>query len=171
MTRFSLILASTLLLSTAAFAQDAEMKKPLEAKALLQNAQSESVGLVDFHQGANGVLATITANSLTTGWHAIHIHEKGDCSGEGFKVSGGHANSHGASHGFMEGANWHEGDIPNIWVNADGTSRSQAFLSQLKLTDIMDKDGAAVIIHEGKDDYKSQPSGAAGDRVACGVIK
>lgn len=142
-----------------------------EALAVIHDAQSHKTGLVEFSEGHHGLLATIEMHGLTPGWHAIHVHATGDCSGEGFTSTGGHAttDSHGG-HGFMDHTGLHAGDMPNIWAHADGRARAQTFLHDVTLGELMDADGAAVIVHADADDYSSQPSGSAGKRVACGVI-
>ncbi len=140
------------------------------AIAVLKDKNSNSIGIVEFEQSAQGVLANFEINGIKKGWHAIHVHEKDDCSGDGFKTAGGHANAHHASHGFMKDAAHHVGDMPNLWAHKDGSVRAQAFLSGVKISDWLDADGAAVILHEADDDYASQPSGAAGPRIACGSV-
>ena len=144
--------------------------KEFAAKAMLHNSAQKPIGHVNLEQGANGVLVSIVAQNIGEGWHAFHIHETGDCSGEGFKSAGGHAHGAHKHHGFVEGKGMHLGDMPNIWAHKDGTAKAQAFLQDVTLADLIDEDGSAVIVHAAKDDYKSQPSGAAGARIACGVI-
>lgn len=141
-----------------------------DAVALLKDANQKTLGLVEFEEGKNGVLATIEIQNISPGWHAIHVHETNDCGGEGFKTAGGHANAHHHSHGLMGGKGLHAGDMPNIWVHRDGTARAQAFMHHVSLHDLIDADGAAVIVHAGQDDYSSQPSGNAGPRIACGGL-
>ncbi len=166
-----LLFTAILGFSVQACAHENHQNSADTAKAILKNADYKAIGHVKFEQGSNGVLVGISAQNISEGWHAIHVHEIGDCSGEGFKSTGGHAaGAHSHHHGFMEGKGLHAGDMPNIWAHADGSSKAQAFLHDVKLTDLLDEDGAAVIIHENADDYASQPSGAAGARIACGVI-
>ena len=104
------------------------------------------------------------------GNHAIHIHETGKCDGPDFKSAGGHFAA-GKQHGILDAAGPHPGDLPNFTVGADGTARIEVFMSGFTLADVLDDDGSAVVIHSGTDDYKSQPAGDAGDRIACGVIE
>jgi Cu-Zn family superoxide dismutase len=115
----------------------------------------------------------VEATGLTPGWHAIHVHEKGDCSSKDFNSAGAHANPQQHAHGALDKEGMHAGDMPNVWAHADGVSKSQFFLHGVRLkgdAGLLDEDGAAVVIHASADDHSSQPSGAAGDRVACGVI-
>lgn len=158
-------LLSLLLVGLLSFSAQAE-----DALAVLKDKNNNSIGLIKFEEGPNGVLVNFEINGISPGWHAIHVHETNDCSGEGFKTAGGHANAHGASHGFMQGKALHAGDMPNLWAHKDGSVRAQAFLAGVKIADWLDDDGAAVILHESEDDYSSQPSGAAGARIACGSV-
>ena len=138
----------------------------------MQNRYGKAVGTVDFTQSPNGVLANINLHHLPEGWHAIHIHGKGDCSAVDFTSAEGHAAGHHAKgHGFMVAGKAHAGDMPNIWVNEDDHAKVQYFLPKLQLSELLDADGAAVIVHADADDYTSQPSGAAGARIACGVLR
>ena len=149
------------------------------ATAHVQNHSGEAMGVVTLKESQQGIMATIMLSGLTPGnrWHAMHIHAVDDCSGEGFKTAGGHATLHSEaaphshSHGFIEGSTMHLGDMPNIWVHHDGTANAQAFLHQARLEDVLDEDGAAIILHAGQDDYVSQPSGAAGPRIGCGSLR
>lgn len=167
----ALIMASVISLTFQANAHESHSKNAAHtAKAIVENNNKNPIGHVTLEQGSNGVLASIVVKNISEGWHAIHVHETADCSGEGFKTAGGHAKGAHKHHGFAEGEGMHAGDMPNIWAHKDGTAKAQAFLYGVKLTDLLDEDGAAVIIHAAKDDYKSQPSGAAGPRIACGVL-
>lgn len=158
----------TLLVAVLAYAPMAQAE---DAVAVLESAAGNAVGLVEFEDSTNGLLVDIELNDISAGWHAIHVHEQADCSGDGFKTAGGHAAGHKShGHGFMHGKGMHAGDMPNIWVHRDGTAKAQAFLYGVTLSELLDADGAAVILHENADDYASQPSGAAGPRIACGKV-
>ena len=101
---------------------------------------------------------------------AVHLHETGDCSGDGFKSAGGHI-AGDREHGVLTAGGPHPGDMPNVTVGSDGTVEQEVFLPFLNVEEhLMDDDGAAFVIHGGQDDYSSQPSGDAGDRIACGVF-
>lgn len=155
------------LLPLAAWAETPDMP---QARADLKNAEGQGAGTVTLTEGPNGLLADIALNGIAAGWHAVHIHETGDCGADGFTSAGGHA-SHGEAHGFMVENGMHPGDMPNLWAHADGTVQAQYFLPGLKLAQLLDADGAAVIVHADSDDYRGQPSGNAGERIACGVLK
>lgn len=104
--------------------------------------------------------------------HAIHIHEKGDCSAADGTSAGGHFNPTGAAHGKVGSGSHHGGDMDNIVANADGVATVDVHAEGVVLGGGAANDalGRAVIVHAAADDYASQPAGNAGARVACGVI-
>lgn len=104
--------------------------------------------------------------------HAIHVHEKGDCSAADASSAGGHFNPTGSAHGRAGTPTHHAGDMDNIVANAEGVADINIHLSGVTLGGGAANDiaGRAVIVHAAPDDYTSQPSGNAGARVACGVI-
>jgi superoxide dismutase, Cu-Zn family len=145
------------------------------ATAALKNAQGQPAGTATFTQSGGFVQMKLKATGLTPGKHGIHVHETGKCEGPDFKSAGGHFNPHGRQHGALNDAGTHAGDLPNLSVGADGTATLQATLHGVTLergaaNSLLDKDGAALVIHAREDDQKSDPAGNSGDRVACGVI-
>ncbi|XDA98817.1 superoxide dismutase family protein [Sulfitobacter sp. LCG007] len=142
-----------------------------EASSSITGQDGTDFGMVTAADTASGmVLVTLDLQGLPEGTHAIHIHETGDCSGD-FSGAGGHL-AGGAAHGVMDADGPHPGDMPNLVVGPDGAWKGEVFLAELSVEDMMmDADGSALIIHEGADDYTSQPSGSAGDRLACGVFE
>jgi len=146
----------------------------LRAAAQLNNQDGENVGSIVLTQTPNGVLITATFANLPEGEHAFHIHEKGECA-SGFSSAGGHFAPQNASHGFYDTEGPHAGDMPNIFVGVDGALKLETLNARIALdkksaATLFDDDGAAFIIHRGIDDYRSEPAGAAGERIACGVI-
>lgn len=105
--------------------------------------------------------------------HAIHVHEKGDCSAADASSAGGHFNPTDMKHGKLGTPSHHAGDMNNIVANAAGVATVDLHASGPVLGGDAANDaiGKAVIVHGGADDYTSQPSGAAGPRIACGVIQ
>ncbi|MCE7032269.1 superoxide dismutase family protein [Lysobacter sp. GX 14042] len=105
--------------------------------------------------------------------HAIHIHEKGDCSAADASSAGGHFNPHSNPHGRAGRGAHHGGDMDNIVADANGVARVDVHAMGVVLGGGAPNDalGKAVIVHGGADDYTSQPTGDAGNRVACGIIK
>lgn len=146
------------------------------ASATLKNTKGETIGSADIAKTESGViLIKIEARGIPEGVHGVHVHETGDCSGEGFKLAGGHLGN-GADHGVGTSGGPHPGDLPNAHVGADGILKVEYFTKELMLEEfglgpLYDEDGSAIVIHAGADDYLSQPSGDAGDRIACGVIE
>lgn len=143
------------------------------AATLIGIAGSE-IGQVTLRDGNSGVLLRIEATGLTPGWHGLHLHEKGDCSdpAAGFQASGAHqGHGHGALHGLLNPSGPEDGDLPNLYAAADGTAKAEIFIAGVKLVDLVDGEGTAILVHAGEDDHHSQPIGGAGDRVACGAIE
>jgi Cu-Zn family superoxide dismutase len=107
------------------------------------------------------------------GPHAVHIHETGDCSAEDGSSAGGHWNPTGEEHGKWGEHPFHLGDIGNIEVGEDGTGSITLSTDLWSIGDSSDHDvvGKSIVVHAGADDFKSQPSGAAGERIGCGVIE
>ena len=142
------------------------------ATASLKPTQGNSAtAVVNFQQMKSGVLVTTDAQGLTPGPHGFHIHEKGDCSAPDGTSAGGHFNPTGQPHGDPVKGEHHAGDIPMLEADASGKAHLETRLEGLAIgagtTDIV---GRAVIIHAAPDDYRTQPTGNSGARVACGVI-
>ncbi len=140
------------------------------ASATLQS-NSGVVGTVQFAPEGESVRVTVELSGLEPGPHGFHIHEAGDCSAEDFTSAGGHFNPHEHQHGAPSDAQRHAGDFGNVEASAEGVVSVE-----LEMDVVLDPGaadsviGKAVIVHAQADDLKSQPSGAAGPRVACGVI-
>jgi len=128
-------------------------------------------GTVEFKEVDDGVEITANLEGLKKGSHGFHIHEKGDCSAPDAKSAGGHFNPSGHKHGAPEASEHHEGDLGNITAGKDGKATTTLTVKGITLKDgdtsIV---GKGFIIHDKADDLKTQPTGNAGDRVACGVI-
>ncbi|MCW5736562.1 MAG: superoxide dismutase family protein [Enhydrobacter sp.] len=144
------------------------------AKAPLKDAAGKEVGTVDLVQTPNGVLLKMSLKSIPPGEHAFHIHAVGKCEPP-FTTAGGHFNPAGKKHGMEAADGPHAGDMPNLHVPASGQLVIEVANQTISLvkgqpTSVFDADGSAIVIHAGPDDYKSDPAGNAGDRIACGVI-
>lgn len=147
------------------------------AKAAVVNLASASGSLVSGRLSVvpmnDGVHLTGEVGGLSPGsTHAIHIHEKGDCSAADASSAGGHFNPAGAPHGKVGSGAHHGGDMDNIVANAEGVAKVDVHASGVTLggAAVNDVAGKAVIVHAAADDYRTQPTGNAGGRVACGVI-
>lgn len=146
----------------------------MNARASMIDGTGAEIGNANMIAGPNGILLRITLNegALTPGWHGLHLHQVGDCSDIGtFKASGGHVGMIEGGHGLLNPAGPEGGDIPNIWVSADGSAGYEVFTGLTTGASLMDEDGSAIIIHENEDDHLTQPIGGAGARVACGVVR
>ena len=148
-----------------------EMTITLEPKS-----DSNVSGTVTFTQVGSMVTMTANMTGLTEGTHAIHIHEKADCSSADGKSTGGHWNPTAQPHGkWGDDTGYHKGDIGNFEVGSDGIGSITMTTDEWCIgcgNDSMDILGKAIIVHQGTDDFVSQPSGAAGARVSCaGIIE
>lgn len=145
------------------------------AEADLIDPAGAIIGRVDFEQTPSGVLIYVAAAGLPPGPHGIHLHAVGACAPD-FKAAGGHINPHGKAHGLRHPDGPDAGDLPNLYVAADGTAMAEFFTTSVSLAGagdlpaLLDADGSAVIIHELPDDHRTQPIGGAGGRIACGII-
>ncbi len=130
-------------------------------------------GSVTFSETDGVVTMTAEISGVAQGNHAIHIHETGDCSAADGTSAGGHWNPTGVDHGVWGTDPFHRGDIGNIEVSASGSgsiSRQTDLWCVGCSDDSKNVVGKAIIVHAGPDDFSSQPSGAAGSRIGCGVI-
>jgi Cu-Zn family superoxide dismutase len=147
------------------------------ATASLIDRDGQQVGTVQLIQTPNdAVLVRLDVEGLEQGAHGFHIHETGQCTTPDFSSAGGHFAPHGRSHGIMHPDGEHGGDMLNIHVPESGAVKTERLARHVSLVPgtagyLLDVDGSAIMIHGGADDYESQPSGAAGPRVACGVIR
>lgn len=144
---------------------------PDKAVAVLHPTQGNSAtGVVTFTQVAAGVHITAQIEGLTPGKHGFHIHQFGDCSGADGKTAGGHFNPKGHPHGAPAVAKRHVGDLGNVEADDKGMAKVDHVDTHARFTGPASILGRGVIVHAKADDLKSQPTGAAGSRVACGVI-
>jgi Cu-Zn family superoxide dismutase len=139
---------------------------------LAPKSGSKVTGTVLFNHTKNGVQVIASVTGGTAGRHGIHIHEKGDCSAADASSAGGHFNPTGAPHSGPTASARHVGDLGNITIKKDGVGYLTLDLPPVNgFTDWNQIIGKAVVVHAKVDDEKSQPAGAAGDRIACGVIQ
>jgi Cu-Zn family superoxide dismutase len=170
MNKFTLL--GVALVATLCFSACESVEK--KAEVIIQAKSDSSIsGTVTFVEKNGVVTLTADIKGLSGDSHAIHIHEKGDCSANDGTSAGGHWNPTGENHGKWKEGEFHSGDIGNLTVNDNGEGKIT------KATDLWcigcdDKNknilGKAIIIHKGVDDFTSQPSGAAGARIGCGEI-
>lgn len=144
------------------------------AHANIVDAQGNKIGTAEFHSSGNGVRIDVNVSQLPPGTHGIHIHNVGKCEGPAFTSAGPHLNPESKHHGKDNPEGPHAGDLLNITVKSDGVAK--AALSDPNVTlgsgpnSLFHDGGTALVIHADADDYKSDPAGNSGARIACGVI-
>jgi Cu-Zn family superoxide dismutase len=164
-------LALGLGLAASAAAQEGQ-----KATASFIDDKGQTVGSATLTQTPHGVLISLDLKDIPPGEHAFHVHEKGVCNAaDKFMSAGGHYNPGKKQHGYMMAGGTHAGDMPNLVASPDGTLKTSVLNAQVTLGSgegtLFGSDGTALVLHAKGDDYKSQPAGDAGGRIACGVIK
>jgi Cu-Zn family superoxide dismutase len=156
-------------------APEPAMEEPTTAQATLEarDDMGELKGVVNFSESGGIVTITAEVKGLSgAGTHGFHIHETGDCSAPDFTSAGGHFNPTDTIHGAPSDQEHHAGDLGNLEIGEDGSGALEATSSMITLGEGANSViGKAVILHEKADDLVSQPTGAAGGRVACGIIE
>jgi Cu-Zn family superoxide dismutase len=142
-----------------------------KAVAVLSPTKGNNVsGTVTFTKVEGGVKIVADVTGLKPGEHGFHIHEFGDCSAPDATSAGGHFNPQHAQHGAPDAAARHAGDFGNLIADDSGKAHYERVDTMMTLDGANSVLGHAVIVHEKADDLKTQPTGNAGGRVACGVI-
>ncbi|WP_179954033.1 superoxide dismutase family protein [Denitrobaculum tricleocarpae] len=147
------------------------------ASAKIIGLENTEIGFANFEQGPHGVMIHIRVTGLEPGKKGVHLHNHGLCEHqEGFTTARGHIGLKEGGHGLMNPDGPEEGDLPNIFVGADGIGEAEMFTTMVNIGgggvgDLLDADGSTLMIHANADDHVSQPIGGSGPRVACGVIE
>jgi superoxide dismutase, Cu-Zn family len=144
-----------------------------KASAVLKDAQGTEVGKATLTTTPSGVLIGLDLTALPAGDHAFHIHAVGKCEPPKFESAGPHFNPDSTKHGLMNPEGPHAGDMPNLHVPDSGKLYVEVLNPTVTLSAesaLLDADGSAIVVHAGADDYRTDPAGNAGDRIACGVI-
>ena len=168
-----LVAASAVLAAMSAVVPATWAQTGKTATAALEPTQGNTAkGTVTFHQQGDKVTVTAKVSGLKPNQeHGFHAHEKGDCSSSDGMSTGGHYNPNGKPHGPQE-AEHHAGDFPALKADANGNAQATFQLTGVSVgAGSSDLVGKGLIVHAAPDDYKTQPTGNAGARIACGVIK
>lgn len=150
-----------------------EVETKVLTLALEAKSGTETSGTITFSETDGKVSMEATISGLTPGVHAIHIHEKSDCSAADGSSAGGHWNPTFKDHGKWGAEQYHRGDIGNFTVGEDGKGTVSFSTDEWCIgCDDETKNilGKSIIVHEGADDFMTQPTGDAGGRVACTAV-
>ena len=165
--RFVLLVTASLLAGCASMAPSS----PKASATLAATTGNATTGSVAFTPNGDRVRVLARVSGLAPGPHGFHIHDKGDCSAPDGMSAGGHFNPTGKAHGNPAAGEHHGGDMPMLEADASGNATLDVTLDTISLAgDATTIVGRAVIVHKDADDYKTQPTGNSGARVACGVI-
>jgi Cu-Zn family superoxide dismutase len=161
---------------TTAAPDTATLAGPQMAQAVLRDANGREIGMVNLTQEGAGVRISLHLAPVPTGEKGFHIHEVGTCDAPAFEGAGDHLNPDGRSHGFDDPAGPHAGDLRNLTVAADSMAMASELNDRVTLVagqpnSLLDADGSAIIVHADPDNYRTQPAGNTGARIACGVIE
>jgi Cu-Zn family superoxide dismutase len=169
--KWSVTALALAMLAAACTSMSSSTPGPVARAMLAPTAGNQASGVVTFEPRGDRVRVVAKLSGLAPGGHGFHIHEKGDCSAPDGMSAGGHFNPTGKPHGDPAHADHHGGDMPMLVADAGGNATLDATIDTVTVggsaTDIV---GRAVIVHKDADDYKTQPTGNSGARVACGVI-
>ena len=168
MIRFIAPLAAAIFVSACATSAPG----PTATASLLSTIGNTTTGEVKFTQKGDKVMVTGLVSGLKpNAEHGFHVHDKGDCSSGDGMSTGGHFNPGGKAHGAHGAMEQHAGDLPSLKADASGTARFSFESSTISVgsgaANVMER---GLIVHRDPDDYKTQPTGNSGPRLACGVI-
>jgi superoxide dismutase, Cu-Zn family len=167
-------IALALVLPAAACTTMADFPAERIGGATLSIASGLPAGTVQLVANGSEVTLVAAVTGVSPGLHGFHLHAVGSCAGPDFTSAGGHLNPLGKQHGSASPGGRHVGDLPNIEVKAAGSGSITAVLpgTRAQIADwIFDTDGTAVVVHAQADDYRTDPTGNAGGRIACGVLR
>jgi Cu-Zn family superoxide dismutase len=146
--------------------------KPMATAQLEGRSGSSVSGTVSFFPAGEGTRIEADVRGLASGEHGFHVHEVGDCSAPDATSAKGHFNPSNKTHGHYAQGEHHAGDMPNLVADSNGKAHYEVEVPNMYLaTGPVGIIGRSVVIHADPDDYKSQPAGNSGKRVACGVIR
>ncbi len=156
-------------LATAGVGSDAQ------ARATLRDSLGNEVGTVTMRPQDGGVAFAVELMAAPAGVHGIHVHENGSCDAPAFGSAGSHFAPEGRQHGTDNPEGPHAGDLPNVTADANGRGSLTTTNPRLSLDmapqSLLRAGGTAIVLHATADDYRTDPSGNSGDRIACGVVE
>ena len=147
---------------------------PASVGADVLDSAGRTLARATITQSGDGLRLRIEASGMNPGAYGAHIHAIGRCNQPGFSSAGSHWNPTGRQHGKDNPAGMHKGDLPNLLVGADGGGSFEIDIPHARISGaadvLLDSDGASVVIHAAPDDFRTDPSGNSGARIACGVL-
>ncbi|MGE3692308.1 MAG: superoxide dismutase family protein [Novosphingobium sp.] len=168
--------AAALTLAHAASPAISDAPRGEIASATLMHGNGFVAGTATIRMRGKQAVLDLSLSGVPSGMHGIHIHAVGQCDGPGaaFSAAGGHLNPSGAQHGAENPQGHHLGDLPNVFADSAGrimTTVKLAGSAKEWREALFDADGASLVLHAGPDDYRTDPSGNSGGRIACGVLE
>ena len=171
----TMVMVGLAAISLAACRDDMETGMPTAdgatATASLRTAQGAEAGRATATEVAGGLRFTLDATGLPPGTHGLHVHMVGRCDAPTFETAGSHWNPTQMKHGSMNPQGPHQGDLPNLVIDSSGRGTVGATMPGARMANLMDADGAAMVVHAAADDLKTDPTGNSGGRIACGVFQ
>lgn len=179
----TLLLGGSIALSACATSREApdalaqpEAAEPIERSADLHDRSGAVRARASVEQSGDSIRVRVEAVALAAGAYGAHLHTTGRCDPPSFNSAGPHWNPTSRKHGKDNSQGMHKGDLPNLLVGTDGRGSFEYTVPNATLSGrgpnlVLDPDGAAVVVHAAADDFRTDPSGNSGDRIACGVIR
>lgn len=148
---------------------------PAPAAASVRDSAGRALAEARISSVGDSLRVQLQATGMRAGTYGAHIHAVGRCDGPDFATAGPHWNPSGQQHGKNNPQGMHKGDLPNLFVGSDGRGSVEINVPGASIAGggsaLLDADGAAIVVHERADDYRTDPSGNSGARIACGVLR
>ena len=145
-----------------------------DASARIIDSGGRELAVASATQLGDGLRISVSSTGLGAGTYGVHVHTAGRCEAPGFNSAGPHWNPTMREHGAQNPQGPHRGDLPNLIVGANGQGEIAFTVPDARLAGgvggMLDADGAAIVVHQGADDYRTDPSGNSGARIGCGVF-
>ena len=170
------VVAGAIALTLCSLSATAAPKHANTKTVALKNSDGADVGTATIASSGSGVEVKLDLKKLPPGEHAVHFHQTAKCDPPDFKTAGGHFNPTNKEHGFENPQGHHAGDMMNFTVKQNGTAKATVKDADVVLgsgtepNSLLANGGTSIVIHAKADDYKTNPAGNSGDRIACGLI-